>query len=239
MLADQLLTLDEVKPPHAASAARSASAVDRTAFHIEANGRWKRRFRVPIIQTLGYQDDEPPSPELLGYCDGFTQPNGVTHLETIEVRKFTGFWARRKERGAARYAATKKLNPGLLISLATACFIREKAPFGNTRAQPLCIRDERQHASLIRFYRRLGFVPIREVDDLRSIADKVVWGGDGTIMENQIDDLRRIAARKVRALGVAKAAEGRHSLSLKSFVAGQARGLVIRDLFLWTPTHPA
>ena len=210
MPADQLLTLDEVKAAARRVGCEITTRSTGPAFHIEATWADGKAFPAPIIQTLGYQDDEPPSPELLGYCDGFTQPNGVTHLETIEVRKFTGFWARRKERGAARYAATKKLNPGLLISLATACFIREKAPFGNTRAQLLCIRDdERQHASLIRFYRRLGFVPIREVgDDLRSIADKVVWGGDGTIMENQIDDLRRIAARKVRALGVAKAAEG-------------------------------
>ena len=44
----------------------------------------------------------------------------------------------------------------------------------------LCTQEERN----VTFYRRLGFRPMREVgSDLRSVADRVVWGGDGTIME--------------------------------------------------------
>ena len=92
----------------------------------------------------------------------------------------------------------------LLLSLATACFLREKAPFGNTRAELLCIRDDaRQHDSLLRFYRRLGFTTLRDVGPgLGSVADRVVWGGEGTIMSIDIDGLRRSRyGAAVRELG--------------------------------------
>jgi len=172
------------------------------AYRIELLWESGKALPAPKVQTLGYNDEAPPPPELLGYSDGFTQPTGVAHLETIEVRKFTGFWARRKQAGAARYEAARLLSPGLLVSLATACWIREHAPFANTRAQLLCIRDdERQHRSLVRFYRRLGFTPLREVgSDLKSLPDRVVWGGEGTIMQINIDQMRRDYAERVRAL---------------------------------------
>ena len=37
---------------------------------------------------------DPSRPELLGASDGFTQPTGVAHLETIQLRRFTGYWRR-------------------------------------------------------------------------------------------------------------------------------------------------
>ena len=37
---------------------------------------------------------DPSRPELLGASDGFTQPTGVAHLETIQLRCFTGYWRR-------------------------------------------------------------------------------------------------------------------------------------------------
>ena len=127
---------------------------------------------VTPCNVVAAQPDPPP--ELLGYSDGFTQPGGAVHLETIEVRKFTGFWSRRTERGGKRYAAARRLNPGLLVAAAVACWIRERDPFKCTSAQLLAIKDdERQHRQLVRFYRRLGYTPLREVgSDLRSIADQ-------------------------------------------------------------------
>ena len=116
----------------------------------------------------------------------------------------TGFWSRKREAGAKRYEAASRLNPGLLLSLATASWIAEKGPFGNQRAQLLCIRDdERQHRSLVRFYKRLGFRTLREVgDDFRSVADRVVWGGDGTLMELDIPRMLRGAGpAALRRLG--------------------------------------
>ena len=152
---------------------------------------------------LGYNDEEPPAPELLGYSDGFTQPTGVVHLETIEVRKYTGFWARKKPKGAARYDAARRLSPGVLVAGAVACWIRERDPFKCRSMQLLAIRDdERQHRALVRFYRRLGFAPLREIGgDLRSVADRLVWGGDGLLMEMQVADYLARAGPAIRALG--------------------------------------
>ena len=199
----ELLTLAEVE----AAASRVGCTLNIKAvgptYRIELLWDDGNRLPAPPVQTLGYNDEPPPPPSLLAYSNGFTQPGGVAHLETIEVRKFTGFWARRRARGAERYAATRPLKPGLLVSLAVACWIRERGAFGNARAQLLAVRDdERQHGALVRFYRRLGFVPLREVgSDLRSLADRVAWGGDGTIMEIDVDGIRRRYAGKVRSLG--------------------------------------
>lgn len=162
-------------------------------FRLELLWEGGKALPAPRIQTLGYQDDSPPPPELLGYCDGFTQPSGATHLEAIEIRKYTGFWARKKESGAKRYAATKPLQPGILLAHGTACWIREKGPFSNAKAQLLCIKDdERQQRPLIRFYRRLGFKTLREIGSgLQSVPDRIVWGGEGTVMEIDIDVMRQ------------------------------------------------
>ena len=198
-----LLTLAEVEA--AAKRVGCAVTVRATgpAYRVEVCSDAFAGLPSPRVQTLGYNDDAPPPPELLGYSTGFTQPTGVVHLETIETRKFTGFWSRKSERGAARYAAASRVNPGLLVGSAVVCWCRENGPFGCKAAQLLCIRDdERQHRSLVRYYRRLGFEVLREVGgDLRSVADRVVWGGDGTIMELDFDTYLRRLGGAVRLLG--------------------------------------
>ena len=161
-----------------------------------------QKYPAPRVQMLGYNDEPLPPPELLGYSTGFTQPTGIVHLETIEVRKFTGFWARKTQRGGERYAAVRSLNPGLLVGAAVVCWCRENDPFGGRRAHLLCIRDdERQHKALVRYYRKLGFTPLREVrSDLRDMADRVVWGGEGTLMELDLGEHRRPRTRARRTL---------------------------------------
>ena len=199
------LSFEEVEAAARRLGCEIKAASTGPAYRVELLWDGGKALPSPRVQTLGYNDDKPPPANLLGYSDGFTQPTGVAHLETIEVRKFTGFWARRREAGARRYEAARRLQPGLLVSLATACWIREQGAFGNTRAQLLCIRDdERQHRSLVRFYRRLGFRTLREVgDDIKSIPDRLVWGGDGTIMEIDIERMLRAYAGAVRSLGAA------------------------------------
>ena len=200
---DEPVTLAEVEEAARRLGCELRTSATGPAYRVELLWTKGRELPSPPVQTLGYNDDVPPPPELLGYSDGFTQPTGITHLETIEIRKFTGFWARRKERGALRYAAARRLKPGLLVSMGTACWIRERAAFSNARAQLLCVRDdERQHRSLVRYYRRLGFIPLREVgSDLKSLADRVLWGAEGTLMEIDIDAMRRLYAPSIRALG--------------------------------------
>ena len=201
-----LITLAEVEAAAKRVGCEFSIKATGPAYRIELLWQEGKRLPAPQVQTLGYNDEPPPAPELLGYSSGFTQPDGTVHLEAIEIRKFTGFWARRKESGAKRYAAARKLNPGVLLAVGTCCWCREKSPFSVSKAELLCIKDdERQHRSLVRFYRRLGFSTLREIgSDIRSIADRIVWGGDGTLMDAEVESFARKWGDTIRAMGRAK-----------------------------------
>ncbi len=55
-------------------------------------------------------------------------------------------------------------------------------------AEFLAIDDEdHQHSRLVRHYKRLGLQVVRYVgDDFRSIPDRLIWGGRGTLMNCDI-----------------------------------------------------
>lgn len=159
---------------------------------------------LPTVPVFGGADAPPP--ELLGYSSGYTQPFGAAHLETIQVRQFSGYWARRRRNGGERYAQAPKVEQGLglLIGAAVICWMRECAPFRPERAELLAIRDdERQHRTLVRYYRYLGFQSLRNVDsgDLRSAKDLVMWGGEGLLMELDCARFLERWASAVRAMG--------------------------------------
>ena len=71
---------------------------------------------------------------------------------------------------------------GALIWAATFAWALEATPC--RRARLLAIRDhDQQHRRLVRYFRRLGFEPIREVG--AAAADlplRLVWGGAGLLM---------------------------------------------------------
>ena len=71
---------------------------------------------------------------------------------------------------------------------------------GCRRAELLAINDDdRQHMLLVRFYRRLGFRELRPVtEDLRSVPDRLVWGGIGTLMEGDVTDILERNSRELR-----------------------------------------
>ena len=61
--------------------------------------------------------------------------------------------------------------------------------------------DPKQHRTLVRYYRRLGFSPLREVDDgLGSFADSLVWGGAGMIMDVSVEDFLNLNGPKLLEL---------------------------------------
>jgi hypothetical protein len=57
----------------------------------------------------------------------------------------------------------------------------------------LAIDDEdHQHTRLVRHYKRLGLQVVRYVgDDFRSIPDRLIWGGRGTLMNGEIKSVLR------------------------------------------------
>ena len=76
----------------------------------------------------------------------------------------------------------------LLLGYTCMLFAQEKKC---TLAEFLAIDDEAfQHKRLVRFFKRAGFKPIRYVgEDLSSVPDRLVWGGCGTLMNQDISTL--------------------------------------------------
>lgn len=156
-------------------------------------------YRIELLADADANLPDTPQADgrLLGYSSGVALPNGVAHLESIQLRRYTGYWRRSRSAAALapptdRYAKVPRFRQhglGLLLSVAVFCYIRECAPFGCSRAELLAIFDNpAQHRTLVRYYRRLGFAPLREVGDgVGSFVDLMAWGGTGLLMDVEVD----------------------------------------------------
>ncbi|MCS5699305.1 hypothetical protein NZK32_09670 [Cyanobium sp. FGCU-52] len=85
---------------------------------------------------------------------------------------------------------------GLLIWAATFAWALEATPCRMARL--LAIRDdERQHRRLVRYFRGLGFTPVRELGSAPlDLPQRLVWGGAGLLMQGDCaEGLRRCARR--------------------------------------------
>ncbi|MCP9832763.1 MULTISPECIES: hypothetical protein [unclassified Cyanobium] len=81
---------------------------------------------------------------------------------------------------------------GPMIWAATFAWALEATPCRCARL--LAIRDgERQHQRLRRYFRRLGFTPLRELGGgPLDLAPRLLWGGAGLLMQGDCDEgLRR------------------------------------------------
>lgn len=196
-----------------ASAAPKASSQLVSLVEVEAAAR--RLGCTLVVRATGpayrlellWRGPDDAAPNLLGFSSGFAQPNGVAHLESIQVRRFSGYWERsRLNPQAGRYAQVPRFDQyglGLLLSVGVACFLLERGMFGCRRAELLAIMDSpKQHATLVRYYRRLGLTQLREVrDGFGSVADQLVWGGVGTLMAGDLVAFRAKWGETVRKLG--------------------------------------
>ena len=110
---------------------------------------------------------------VLGYVEGFVRPAGrILHADKMEIFK--------------RGGGGTFLGPGLLV--AYVCFLHGR-DCGCKVAEFLAIDDaEYQHKRLIRYYKIMGFREVRYVgEEIRDIPDRLVWGGVGTLMTEDID----------------------------------------------------
>jgi hypothetical protein len=85
---------------------------------------------------------------------------------------------------------------GPLIWAATFAWALEATPC--RRATILAIRDsDNQHRRLVRYFRQLGFTPLRELGaGPADLAPRLLWGGAGLLMRGDcMDGLRRSARR--------------------------------------------
>lgn len=191
---EDLITTDDLK---------KAAARLNVELREEVSGPW--------YQMALYSNDRQ-----VGKTSGWAQPWGTMHLETIEVRRFTGYWVEKPVGGATadatssaegeekgKYADVSKVARwfGLLLAVSIACWNRERSPFYCKEAQLLAIKDEeKQHERLVRYYRQLGFQTIRDNEEL-TLQDQIFWGGEGTLMSVDAEDFLRKWTPVVRALG--------------------------------------
>ncbi|CAE7770477.1 unnamed protein product, partial [Symbiodinium pilosum] len=186
--------------------------------------RAAKRLNVELRENVAgpwYQIELWSGDRQLGKTSGWAQPWGSLHLETIEVRKFTGYWVAKPARGEAkepeqaeadqaaveaeekkRYADIAKVARwfGLLLSMAIACWNRERSPFFCKEAFLLAIYDEdKQHERLVRYYKGLGFKVIKDAESI-DYQDQVIWGGQGTLMRTDEGDFMRRWTPVVRQL---------------------------------------
>ncbi|CAK9053839.1 Hypothetical protein (Fragment), partial [Durusdinium trenchii] len=157
--------------------------------------RAAKRLNVELRENVAgpwYQIELYSGDRQLGKTSGWAQPWGSLHLETIEVRKFTGYWVAKpgKESEASedaerkRYADVAKVARwfGLLLSCAIACWNRERSPFFCKEAYLLAIKDEeKQHDRLVRYYKGLGFKVIKDPETLE-YQDQALLGGRPSVV---------------------------------------------------------
>lgn len=136
-------------------------------------------------------------PEIvLGYIEGFIRPGGkILHADKMEIFKSALNSARREE--DAFTGGGTFLGPGLLIAFVCLLHGREN---GCQMCEFLAIDDaEFQHKRLVRYYKTAGFEEVRYVgEELKDIPDRLVWGGCGTLMTNDIEKILKKWTRIIR-----------------------------------------
>ena len=145
-------------------------------------------------------------------------PFGILHLDSVRVYNS-------RLRGPLRARAQTAF--GLALLLGAVAFVHGAA-LGCTRAELLAINDSNEYAArLVKYYSRLGFVPIREVGDngLRDLPDLLVWGGAGTRMDADVATMVKRWTRAVRR-GARSAAGGEreNEEEEEELAAGEPRG---------------
>lgn len=125
----------------------------------------RRWLAITSLRVVVARPRPEQPPLLLGELKGWTLPlpDGL-QLDTMRVQ------------------GAKTQGVGALIWAATFAWALEATPCRSARL--LAIRDhEAQHRRLVRYFRRLGFEPIRDVG--AAAADlplRLVWGGAGLLM---------------------------------------------------------
>lgn len=139
----------------------------------------------PGYRGVALAQNDPEN--ILGYIEGFIRPGGkILHADKMEIFKSATNAARREE-GSFSGGGTF-LGPGLLIAF--VCLLHGKES-GCETTEFLAIDDaEFQHKRLIRYYKTAGFDEVRYVgEELKDIPDRLVWGGVGTLMREDIDKI--------------------------------------------------
>jgi hypothetical protein len=141
--------------------------------------RLQVRRPAGLLWTLRVGVARPEPLALLGELKGWALPTAAgLRLDTMRVQ------------------AESSAAVGPLIWAATFAWALEATPC--RRARLLAIRDgEGQHRRLVRYFRGLGFTPLRELGGgAGDLAPRLLWGGAGLLMEGDCaEGLRRSVRR--------------------------------------------
>jgi hypothetical protein len=141
-------------------------------------------LRVGVARRRDPADPAAPLLLLLGELKGWALPRaGGLRLDTMRVQ------------GEDTTAV------GPLIWAATFAWALEATPC--RRATLLAIHDgARQHRRLVRYFRGLGFTPVRELGaGPADLPARLLWGGAGLLMQGDCDEGLRRSALRLAALG--------------------------------------
>jgi hypothetical protein len=123
---------------------------------------------------------------VLGYVEGFLRPTQpkLLHLDKMEIFQPVLERVRRTHPNTLNFGGVN-IGLGLMMGYRCLLYAAEK---NRTIAEFLAIDDEAfQHKRLVRYYRYAGFKVVRYVgDDAKDIPDRLVWGGCGTLMKQDI-----------------------------------------------------
>jgi hypothetical protein len=135
---------------------------------------------------------------ILGYVEGFVRPSGrILHLDKMEIFQPQLKKARAENPGSLNFGG---INIGLGVVMGYRCLLHGHQQ-GCLVAEFLAIDDEAfQHKRLVRYYQQAGFQIVKYVgDDFKDIPDRMVWGGCGTLMR---EDMKVLLTKWTRLLTV-------------------------------------
>jgi hypothetical protein len=139
----------------------------------------KQALAVTTLRVVVARSREGQGPLLLGELKGWALPLPAgLQLDTMRVQ------------------GKDTQGVGALIWAATFAWALEATPCRSARL--LAIRDnDQQHRRLVRYFRQLGFEPVREVGAAAmDLPLRLVWGGAGVLMRGDIvAGLQRISRR--------------------------------------------
>jgi len=157
-------------------------------------------LRIGVAQRrLGRQSAmraaPPPQPRRAGHTDSHSRLVLLGELKGWALPTATGLRVDTLQ-VAGRERGEADLGVGPLLTAACFAWALEATPC--RRAQFLAIRDDaRQHRRLVRYFRRLGFEPLRELGAAPwDLPARLLWGGSGLLMQGDCQEvLRRCAPR--------------------------------------------
>ena len=129
---------------------------------------------------------------VLGYVEGFLRPTQpkLLHVDKMEIFQPVLKRVKRSHPNTLNFGGVT-IGLGLLMGYRCLLYASESAQGPREVAEFLAIDDEEfQHKRLVRYYKYAGFQFVKYVgDDFQDIPDRMVWGGCGTLMKQDISVL--------------------------------------------------